>query len=501
VDADRNLTSFLGHCTYLHFVWGSRCHTPGLTWHPALVLRPVPLTDVASDNASVKLVGGRRPWPASARNESSYGASAIYRFALSGLVALVLVGIGGAFFLDRLSEDEAIYDARQTTRTVGNATIAPNLSDELLEGKARAVARMDAVVRDHLLGVRIARVKIWSPDGRIVYSDEPRLIGSRYQLAEEELEALQTGDVVAQLSDLDSPENRYERDEGELLEVYMPLATPNGKKLLFEAYLRRDAVATGERRIWLQFVPLLVAVLVLLWLLQLPLARAMVRRLSDNQREREALLQQAIESSEAERRRIAHDLHDGVIQDLAGLSYQLAAAADRPPTNHQDEAVAATFRRGASVSRQSMRSLRSLLVEIYPPNLHTSGLRAALTDMASTLDARGIRVDVDIPPDLTVAPNVQSLLFRAAQEGLRNVVAHADANTVDVRLTSSGVNVVLEIEDDGCGYSVEEAERRRREGHVGLQLLSELTTHLGGVFEIRSQQERGTRLRLEVPAE
>jgi two-component system NarL family sensor kinase len=497
----RNLTSFLGHCTY-RFIWrGVTLTHRGSHLASGIGPRTNHRGDVTSDNGLVKLVGGRPPWPAPERNESSYGASAIYRFALSGLVALGLVGIGGGLFLDRLSEEEAVYDARQTTRTVGNTTIGPNLSDELLEGRAHAVARMDDVVRDRLLGVLIARVKIWAPNGRIVYSDEPRLIGSRYRLAQEELAAMRTGEVLARLSDLDSPENRYERDEGELLEVYMPLATPDGKKLLFEAYLRRDAVAMGERRIWQQFVPLLVAILVLLWLFQLPLARAMVRRLSDNQREREALLQNAIESSEAERRRIAHDLHDGVIQDLAGLSYQLAAAADRPPTHHHDEAVTATLRDGASVSRQSMRSLRSLLVEIYPPNLHASGLRAVLNDMASSLGARGIKVDVDIPADLTVAPNVQSLLFRATQEALRNVVAHADASTVDVRISSNGINVILEIEDDGRGFSVEEAERRRREGHVGLQLLSELTTHLAGVFEIRSQRERGTRLRIEVPAE
>jgi signal transduction histidine kinase len=415
-------------------------------------------------------------------------------------MALVLVGIGGAFFLDRLSADEAIYDARQTTRTVGNAIIDPHLSDELLQGRAHAVARMDEVVRDRLLGDLIVRVKIWSPSGRIVYSDEPRLIGSRYRLAPEELAALRTGDVLAELSNLDSPENRYERDKGELLEVYMPLATPEGHKLLFEAYLRRDAVAIGERRIWLQFVPLLLAVLVLLWLLQLPLAGAMVRRLSDSLREREALLRKAIESSDAERRRIAHDLHDGVIQDLAGLSYQLAAAADRPPTDNHDEVVTGTLRQGASVSRQSMRSLRSLLVEIYPPNLHVSGLKAVLTDMASSLCARGIKVDLEIPTELTMAPNVQALMYRAAQEALRNVVAHADANTVDVRMRANGANVTLEIQDDGRGYSAEEAERRRSEGHLGLQLLSELASHLGGELEIRPQPGGGTCVRLEVPA-
>ena len=83
---------------------------------------------------------------------------------------------------------------------------------------------------------------------------------------------LQTGAARAELSDLDGPENRFERGHGELYEVYLPIRAPNGTPLLFETYQRRSAVASTGRRIWLPFAALLLGCLVLLWLVQVPLA-------------------------------------------------------------------------------------------------------------------------------------------------------------------------------------------------------------------------------------
>ena len=103
--------------------------------------------------------------------------------------------------------------------------------------------------------------------------------------------------------------------------------------------------------------------------------------------ERERLLRRAVEASDAERRRIAADLHDGVVQELAGASFALAAAAKR--MTGSPRAVAASLDRVAAGVRQSMRSLRSLLVEIYPPNLHTEGLAAALGDLLAPLPGSG----------------------------------------------------------------------------------------------------------------
>ena len=111
--------------------------------------------------------------------------------------------------------------------------------------------------------------------------------------------------------------------------MYVPVATPNGTRLLFEAYLPYASVSVSGDQIWLKFLPALVAGLVVLELAQLPLAWTLARGLRRRQDERELLLTRAMEASERERRLIAAELHDGAVQDLLGQSYHLVAIADR----------------------------------------------------------------------------------------------------------------------------------------------------------------------------
>ena len=84
--------------------------------------------------------------------------------------------------------------------------------------------RLDAIVRDRILSHDgVVRVKIWKRDGTIIYSDEPRLIGDTYTLGADDLASLSNGETEAETTDLSRPENRFERGEGELLEVYLPI--------------------------------------------------------------------------------------------------------------------------------------------------------------------------------------------------------------------------------------------------------------------------------------
>jgi two-component system, NarL family, sensor kinase len=173
-------------------------------------------------------------------------------------------------------------------------------------------------------------------------------------------------------------------------------------------------VSASGRRLWLAFAPALVGGLLLLQLVNLPLARSMVRRLGDSQRERERLLRRAVDASELERRRIAADLHDGVVQDLVGVSYTLSAEADRLENGDRP---AAALRAGAAQARDSGRALRTLLVDIYPPSLHQAGLAATLGDLADTLSARGLATELHADDAPELPPDTEALLFRCAQEG------------------------------------------------------------------------------------
>src|SRR5215217_3134034 len=147
--------------------------------------------------------------------------------------------------------------------------------------------------------------------------------------------------VLRELGDREEPENRFERGQGDLYEVYTRLRAPDGTPLLFETYQRGNALVAEGRDVWLPFAVPVLASLVLLWLVQVPLAWRLAGRLRRSQLEREALLVHAVEASADERRRIAADLHDGVVQDLAGLSYSLSAAAERAPERTPPAIVAA----------------------------------------------------------------------------------------------------------------------------------------------------------------
>jgi signal transduction histidine kinase len=423
-------------------------------------------------------------------------ASAVAKFALSGLAVLVLVAVGGELALRSLGTSQAVTDARRVTAVAGRGIIAPALTPAVLRGDPNALARFDRLVRRRVLGPQVARVKLWSADGRILYSDQPRLIGSRYRLEPDELAVLRGGGAAADVTDLSRPENRFDRGQGKLLQVYLGIHARDGTPVLFEEYLRYDAIAGNGNAVWRLFAPLMAGALVALAALQLPLAWRMARRLRDGQRERERLLVRAVEASDAERRSIAAGLHDGIVQDLAGLSFSMAAAADR--AEHGSE-VRGALAAGATGTRHAIRALRTLLVEIYPPRLREQGVAAALADLAASVSARGIQVDVDLADADGVDDQTQRLVFRVALEALRNVVAHSAATRGELYL-EVGRTVVLEVRDNGRGFSDQELEQRRAEGHMGLQLLADMAQSAGGTLEVTSRPGEGTTVRLEVPA-
>src|SRR4051794_30175449 len=281
---------------------------------------------------------------------------------------MLVVALLATFVLSRAGESESVRDARRLTEVLGRSVVEPNLEDGVVRGTRVQLARFNRLVHERVLRSPVVRVKLWTAAGRIAYSDEPRLIGSRYPLEDDELATLRGNGVEAGISDLSAPENRYERRNRKLLEVYMPMHTPSGRPLLFETYLSFSDVAASGRKVWLAFLPALVVALLMLWLLQLPIALSLARRLRRAHAGREALLLRALNASDIERRTIAADLHDGVVQDLAGASYALAVAAEKVDSTPTNE-VAGALRTGANATRQSMRQLRSLLVEIYPANL------------------------------------------------------------------------------------------------------------------------------------
>lgn len=406
------------------------------------------------------------------------------------LVAAVLAtGVLGT----RAADEEATNDARAVTRVLATSVAQPGIPRGLVGLDPAAIDRLDRLVLARLLVDDVRRVKIWDRTGRILYSDEVRLIGSRYPLGADERRVLATGATDAQISDLGKPENRFEARSHGLLEVYTRIHSPEGQPLLFEAYYSLADVAARRQQILARFRPITVVALVGFALLTAPLLLVMMRRIHKSGRDRERLLHRAIQASDAERVRIARDLHDGVVQDLAGSSYAVASLARQPEVPGP---VVSDLERVSRSLRTSLRSLRSLLVEIYPPELQVEGLEAALTDLLSPLAARGIITSLDVG-DLTEVPEERiGLLWRVAQEAVRNAVRHAEPGRIDVRADRGGNEVVLSVADDGAGFDGNAVPS----GHFGLRGLHGLCREAGGRLEVTSQPGMGTSVVLTVPA-
>lgn len=422
--------------------------------------------------------------------------SPVVQFLAACLLTLVLVVLATGSLSRSAADDAAVDEARSLTEVLGRSVAEPEVPRGLVDGDAGAIDRFDESALDRLLVEDVLRIKIWSADGTIVYSDRTQLIGSSYPLGDEEIEVLREGGADAELSDLGRPENRFERDlGGDLLEVYTRIESPEGEPLLFEAYFSVDRIQGQREAILDRFLPISLGALAALVLAATPLILLLNRRVNAAARERERLLEVAVDASDAERLRIARDLHDGVVQDLAGSSFALSTLASRvdaPP------GIAGELDDVSRSLRTSMRALRSLLVEIYPPDLHTAGLTAALDDLLAPVVAGGLAVDLDVSGDEDASEAAVALTWRVAQEGVRNVVRHARATRMSVTVRAEEGRLVLEVVDDGVGF---EPDVQPSSGHLGLRGLASLVRDAGGTLVVQSTAGAGTTLRLEVPCQ
>jgi signal transduction histidine kinase len=212
-------------------------------------------------------------------------------------------------------------------------------------------------------------------------------------------------------------------------------------------------------------------------------------------------LTNAVEASTQERQRIAADLHDGVVQDLAGVAFGLAPLAE-DADRRGAESEASALRNAIARLRLGIRGLRTLLVEIHPPNIESTGLEAALSDLLSPLDAEGVATQLQVDDRRPPGSALDPLVYRVANEAIRNVRSHAEATVVRVSLTRPAPETIqLVVEDDGRGFEQADRERRAAGGHVGLALMDNLVRQAGGELRVESEPGRGTTVELRVPAQ
>ena len=245
------------------------------------------------------LVRVQQPRQPAARSSSRPSiARPVLVFALSGAGR----GCAGrrwprAYALRSLSTDEALKDARRLTNVTGHGIVEPALTTDVVRGGRRdRAARPDRAPAG--AAPDVARIKVWNAEGKILYSDEPLLIGRRFPLGADELAALRGRSTAAEVPDLSSPRTTTSAAQGDLTSVYLGLRAQDGTPVLFEEYLRSSAIAGDSRSLVRRFAPIGIVALLLVAVLQIPLAWRMASRIRNAQRDREQLLQRAIDASD-----------------------------------------------------------------------------------------------------------------------------------------------------------------------------------------------------------
>jgi two-component system sensor histidine kinase UhpB len=227
---------------------------------------------------------------------------------------------------------------------------------------------------------------------------------------------------------------------------------------------------------------------------------ALVTSLEKHNQQLRALSKRAISAQEEERRRIALSLHDDTGQALSMLIINLERLENRIPEDRTELQMKLAAAR--QLASRALDDLRHIIRDLRPAILDDLGLVPAIRWYArSNLEEAGIRVEVQASDDLgSLSPELNSTLFRVAQEAINNIVRHSGAKSVQITLCRDEAEIQLKVEDDGHGFDVlrvsESALRSQQWGLLGMQERAEL---VGGQVSVESQPGKGTRLDVRAP--
>ena len=227
-------------------------------------------------------------------------------------------------------------------------------------------------------------------------------------------------------------------------------------------------------------------------------------RIIENIREGEIvhrrLIHQCITAQESERRRLAGEIHDGVVQSLVGISYRLQALEKKIPPSANSR-----FRNDLKLLEDQLtcgiNEIRSMIAGLRPPTLNGTSLFSSLDIYIKNFGIKNnMQVSLLVPDKLpTLSRDAQINLFRIFQETLNNVEKHSNASEVTVEIDIGLKNFYLTIHDNGKGFRVQ--EKRGLERHLGIASMRERTELLGGKLSIKSESGQGTSVTLSIPLE
>jgi two-component system sensor histidine kinase DegS len=205
-----------------------------------------------------------------------------------------------------------------------------------------------------------------------------------------------------------------------------------------------------------------------------------------------------VEAQEAERSRLAQEVHDGPAQALSNSIFQVEFIEGIVEKDSQQARTELRFLR--ELLRRELGSVRTFISQLRPPVLDELGLDGAVSDAIGRMTAlTGLPIQMELKaPSGRLTETQQTVVLRVVQEALQNIRKHSGASSVMVATEIEGDDWVLTIRDDGRGFDVGAVAARGRR-NFGLQFMQERAELIGGRFEVHSRPDGGTLVRLAIP--
>ena len=446
--------------------------------------------------------------------------------AQGGVILLAGMLVIGTW-VQREIESGVISRAGTVTSLYVDSFVSPHLQSLAGGGQLRDIDRdaLDRLLSGTALGQHIVAFKIWTVNGRVLYSTNPAIVGRQFSV-KPALASAFAGEMHSEISDLKEPENEFERQRWpRLLETYAPVRAASTGAILAvsEFYQTTDdleqQVRAARLRSWLMVST---ATLIIFLLLAALVKRAsntiivqqtelrekvtqLTALLAQNEQLHERVRRAAARTTALNERflhRISADLHDGPGQALALALMRMESLADVCSTCAtsvgKDRGVGDEFRTLHSALQFALDDLRAIAGGLHLPEIEQLSLAETARRAVRDYERKAglvVPLRVDDVPDAAPLP-IKITLFRVLQESLANGFRHGGAPHQRAELTRSDAQLVVEVTDSGTGFDPQAVVA---DGHLGLAGMRERIEILGGTFSVQSAPGKGTVVRATLP--
>lgn len=439
------------------------------------------------------------------------------QFAIAGGFVMVLSAVLVGGLVAARIEEGVVRNSALASAQYMDSIIAPLSqdiadADTLSPGAKRA---LDELFNNTSLGERVVSFKLWKPGGLVAEATDLTLIGRRFEVSPSLAQAY-SGQVSATLEELDTDEDRGERDLGmPLLEIYSPIREVWSGRIIGVAEFYEIAtqletdLAAARLNSWIGVALIFSAIGTLLFLIVLRGSRTIDRQRQDLGARLDELkamsehnwsLRQRVQSAAARTsamndralRRIGADLHDGPAQLLGFAALRLDKLREEAGGSEEFEMI-------ENAVRDAIREVRNISRGLSLPDIEARGACDIVQGVADAHAGRtGSKVAVacTVSGDKSLSEAVKICLYRFAQEGLTNAWRYAGAVGQEIAMSEANGRLRLSVRDRGPGFGG--AKPHADSGGMGLSGLRDRVEALGGTFTAQDRPEGGAEISMEV---